>query len=194
VTEPIVSHGGHGLPFSKGLTAQSLSASGLSPPRAFELAREVERRLLADGTSEIDLAGLRELTGEVLLAAEGEGALRRWRGWSALDRLDPPLIVLVGGAAGVGKSTLASMLAARLGITRVIATDVIRQVLRSFFTAEAVPAVHASAFELDLEGSPSRPSSWAPAPPPSWSAPARSARRWWWRGCTPCRARSTRSC
>lgn len=152
MTEPIVSHGGHGLPFSKGLTAQSLSASGLSPPRAFELAREVERRLLADGTSEIDLAGLRELTGEVLLAAEGEGALRRWRGWSALDRLDPPLIVLVGGAAGVGKSTLASMLAARLGITRVIATDVIRQVLRSFFTAEAVPAVHASAFELDLEG------------------------------------------
>ena len=139
VAEPIVSHGGHGLPYSKGLTAQSLSASGLSPPRAFELAREVERRLLADGTTEIDLAGLRALTGEVLLAAEGEGALRRWRGWSGLDRLDPPLIVLIGGAAGVGKSTLASMLAARLGITRVIATDVIRQVLRSFFTAEAVP-------------------------------------------------------
>ena len=52
----------------------------------------------------------------------------------------------------MGKSTLASMLAGRLGITRVIATDVIRQVLRSFFTAEAVPAVHSSAFELDLEG------------------------------------------
>ncbi|MEK6228776.1 MAG: zeta toxin family protein [Actinomycetota bacterium] len=152
MADPIVSHGGHGLPYSKGLMAQSLSASGLSPPRAFELAREVERRLVADGTSEIDLAGLRALTGEVLLAAEGEGALRRWRGWSGLDRLDPPLIVLIGGAAGVGKSTLASMLAARLGITRVIATDVIRQVLRAFFTAEAVPSVHVSAFELDLEG------------------------------------------
>jgi 2-phosphoglycerate kinase len=152
VTEPIVSHGGHGLPYSKGLMAQSLSASGLSPPRAFELAREVEQRLVANEVDEIDLAGLRALTSEVLLAAEGEGALRRWRGWSELDRLDPPLVVMIGGAAGVGKSTLASMLAARLGITRVIATDVIRQVLRSFFTAEAVPGVHSSAFELDLDG------------------------------------------
>jgi 2-phosphoglycerate kinase len=39
------------------------------------------------------------------------------------------------------------MLAARLGITRVIPTDVIRQVLRAFFTHEAMPSVHHSAFE-----------------------------------------------
>src|SRR5919199_2194877 len=44
------------------------------------------------------------------------------------------------------------MLAHRLGITRVIATDVIRQVLRAFFTSEAMPTVHPSAFELSLEG------------------------------------------
>jgi 2-phosphoglycerate kinase len=61
------------------------------------------------------------------------------------------LIVTIGGAAGVGKSTLATMLANRLGITRVIATDVVRQVLRAFFTEEAMPVVHHSAFEVDLE-------------------------------------------
>ncbi len=59
---------------------------------------------------------------------------------------------MIGGAAGVGKSTLATMLAHRLGITRVIATDVIRQVLRAFFTHEAMPVVHHSAFEVDLDG------------------------------------------
>ena len=78
--------------------------------------------------------------------------MRRFRDWNRLDRLDRPLIVMVGGAAGVGKSTLATMLAHRLGITRVIATDVIRQVLRAFFTHEAMPVVHHSAFEVDLDG------------------------------------------
>jgi 2-phosphoglycerate kinase len=68
-------------------------------------------------------------------------------GWRRLDRLDRPLVVLIGGTTGVGKSTLATMLAARLGVNRVIATDVIRQVLRAFFTIEAMPTVHHSAFE-----------------------------------------------
>ena len=56
-------------------------------------------------------------------------------------------MVMIGGTTGVGKSTVATMLASRLGITRVIATDVIRQVLRAFFTHEAMPSVHRSAFE-----------------------------------------------
>jgi 2-phosphoglycerate kinase len=150
--ETIVVHRGHGLPYSKGLMAQALSATGLSPQRSFQLAREVERRLAERGEEAIDLAGLRALAEEVLLAAEGEDFVRRYRDWHRLDRLDRPLIVMIGGAAGVGKSTLATMLAHRLGITRVIPTDVIRQVLRAFFTREAMPTAHHSAFEVDLEG------------------------------------------
>ena len=151
--ETIVIHKGHGLPYSKGLMAQSLSASGLSLERSFELAREIERRLALRGDREIGIEGLDDLCLEVLRAAEGESAVRRYLGWRRLDRLDRPLVVLIGGTTGVGKSTLATMLAGRLGITRVIATDVIRQVLRAFFTAEAMPTVHHSAFDAGgLEG------------------------------------------
>jgi 2-phosphoglycerate kinase len=145
--ETIVVHKGHGLPYSKGLTAQALSATGLAPERAFELARIVERRLEELEAAEVDVAGLSALTEDVLLAEEGEAAVRRFRDWRRLDRLERPLVVMIGGTTGVGKSTLATMLAARLGITRVIATDVIRQVLRAFFTHEAMPSVHYSAFE-----------------------------------------------
>lgn len=145
--ETIVFHRGHGLPYSKGLMAQSLSATGLGLERAFELARIVESKLADRGEDEIDVAGLAYLTEEVLREAEGEAAVRRFRDWRRLDRLERPLVVLIGGTTGVGKSTLATMLAARLGITRLIATDVIRQVLRAFFTQEAMPTVHFSAFE-----------------------------------------------
>jgi 2-phosphoglycerate kinase len=145
--ETIVVHKGHGLPYSKGLMAQSISATGLSLERSFELARAVERRLSEHGPAEIDVAGLNAVCEEVLRAEEGEAAVRRYRGWRRLDRLERPLVVLLGGTTGVGKSTLATMLAARLGVNRVIATDVIRQVLRAFFTHEAMPTVHYSAFE-----------------------------------------------
>jgi 2-phosphoglycerate kinase len=151
--ETIVVHKGHGLPYSKGLMAQSLQASGLSPERSFELAREIERRLALRGDREVGVEGLDGLCLEVLRGEEGESAVRRYKGWRRLDRLERPLVVLIGGTTGVGKSTLATMLAARLGITRVIATDVIRQVLRAFFTHEAMPSVHSSAFEAGgLEG------------------------------------------
>ena len=145
--ETIVVHKGHGLPYSKGLMAQSLQASGLPPERSFELAREIERRLALRGDRHVGVDGLDQLCLEVLRAEEGESAVRRYKGWRRLDRLDRPLVVLIGGTTGVGKSTLATMLAARLGIRRVIATDVIRQVLRAFFTHEAMPSVHYSAFE-----------------------------------------------
>jgi 2-phosphoglycerate kinase len=146
--QTIVVNKGHGLPYSKGLMAQALSATALSEERSFEVARVIEARLVERGESEIDVEALHALVEEVLLAEEGETAAGRYRRWRRLDRLDRPLVVLIGGTTGVGKSTLAAMLAARLGVNRVIATDVIRQVLRAFFTHEAMPTVHGSAFEV----------------------------------------------
>jgi 2-phosphoglycerate kinase len=145
--ETIVFNREHGLPYSKGLMAQSLSASGLSLELSWRLARRVEERLEDWPRARIDVAELRELTEEVVREEVGEDAVRRFHDWQRLDRLDRPLIVLLAGTTGVGKSTLASLLAHRLGITRVIATDVIRQVLRAFFSHEFMPAVHYSAFE-----------------------------------------------
>ena len=105
----------HGLPYSKGLMAQSLSASGLAPDRAYELALIVERRLHERTGSGIAVADLNELVEEVLLEQVSEDAVRRFHEWQRLDRLDRPLIVLLAGSTGVGKSTLATMLAVSSG-------------------------------------------------------------------------------
>jgi len=143
--ETIVLKGEHGLPYSKGLMAQSLSASGLAPDRAYEAARVLESRL--DERTEIDVEDLRELAAAVVREQEGEEAAKRFLDWEGLDRLERPLIVMLGGAPGVGKSTLATLLAGRVGVTRVIATDAIRQVIRAFFSHDFMPVVHYSSFE-----------------------------------------------
>src|SRR3954468_3196875 len=116
--ETLVLKGEHGLPYSKGLMAQSLSAAGLAPDRAYELARAMEARLDQLGEPAIDVDALRQLAAAVLRDEEGEDAAQRFLAWEGLDRLDRPLIVLLGGTAGVGKSPLATILAGRVGISR----------------------------------------------------------------------------
>jgi 2-phosphoglycerate kinase len=68
----------------------------------------------------------------------------------SLRRLEQPLVVLVGGATGTGKSTVATEVAHRLGITRVTSTDVVRQTMRAFFSDEFMPSIHYSSFEAGL--------------------------------------------
>jgi 2-phosphoglycerate kinase len=53
----------------------------------------------------------------------------------------------VGGTTGVGKSTLATQIAHRLGITRVVSTDTVRQVMRAFFAPDLMPEIQYSSFE-----------------------------------------------
>ena len=65
----------------------------------------------------------------------------------ALERLEVPLLVLLGGATGTGKSTVATEVAHRLGITRVTSTDVVRQTMRAFFSREFMPSIHYSSFD-----------------------------------------------
>jgi 2-phosphoglycerate kinase len=64
-----------------------------------------------------------------------------------LERLELPLIVLIGGGTGTGKSSVATEIAYRLGITRVTSTDFIRQTMRAFFSQEFMPSIHYSSFE-----------------------------------------------
>jgi 2-phosphoglycerate kinase len=144
----VVVRSNYGLPYSKGLMAQSIMATGLPPERSFVLARLIEERLGERGGPEVSVDELRSLAVQVLMAEEGKAVTKRYDQWVRLGRLDRPLVVLVGGVTGVGKSTIATQLASRLGITRVVATDQVRQVVRAFFSHDFMPAVHHSSFDV----------------------------------------------
>lgn len=72
-----------------------------------------------------------------------------------LKELDMPLILLVGGATGTGKSTVASEVAYRLGITRVMSTDTIRQTMRELCSRKAMPSIYYSSFAAEPAAAPS---------------------------------------
>ena len=137
-------------PWSKGLMSRALAATGLTVTRAYELARRADADMAERGTDRLDLDRLAELASEVLGEAEGGRTMRRLRRLHALRQLDVPIILLVGGATGTGKSTIATEAAHRLGITRVTSTDFIRQTMRAFFSPAFMPSVHFSSFDAGL--------------------------------------------
>ena len=145
----VISDVEHALPYSKGLMASSIMATGLPPARAFQVAERIEERLHERGGSSITRAELSDLASEVLVDQVGQRYADSFAKWQVVNRIDRPLIILIGGATGVGKSTVATQLASRLGITRVIPTDAIREVMRSMFSEELMPTLHTSSFDAD---------------------------------------------
>jgi 2-phosphoglycerate kinase len=138
---------GPGLPYSKGRMAQTLMLSGFAAERAYQLALVIEREVASSGADEISSDQLHELVEGVLGREDTPAMLARYHGWHRLARLDRPLVLMMGGATGTGKSSLATEIAYRLGISRIVSTDAVRQVMRAAFAPELMPALHFSSFE-----------------------------------------------
>jgi 2-phosphoglycerate kinase len=141
---------GDEVPFSKGLMTRALTVTGLDPERASQIALRADRDLEERRVHSLDLERLAELAEEVIGEEETARTVRRLRGIDALQRLEEPLVLLVGGTTGTGKSTIATEVAHRLGVTRVTSTDFIRQTMRAFFSEEFMPSVHFSSFDARL--------------------------------------------
>lgn len=148
VSPPILVMGDKsGVPFSKGILSQSLEASGIEPNISHSLAMTIEKALLRRHDREVSRDELRDLTVKTLRKKYGPSFANRYLLWRRLKNPATPLIILLGGTAGTGKSTIAVELAHRLGITRVISTDSVREVMRIMFSPELMPTIHRSSFD-----------------------------------------------
>lgn len=128
--------------------ARTLAATGIPPERAYELARLVEVELVRERPEQtVTVSHVYDLAAQVLAEHEEAESVRNLRRYQALETLDVPLLILIGGTTGTGKSTITTEVAHRLGITRVTSTDLIRQTMRAFFSREFMPSIHVSSFE-----------------------------------------------
>ncbi len=143
-----VRDGKAGLPYSKGLMATSIMAAGLPPSRAYSVAEVIEQRLHRADRDSVTSRELREMAAAVLADQVGERYADNYRRWQRAKDRTVPLVVLIGGTTGVGKSTVATTLAAQLGIVRIVSTDAVREVMRGIFTKEMMPSIHASSYDV----------------------------------------------
>lgn len=58
-----------------------------------------------------------------------------------------PYVILIGSASGIGKSTISAELAKELGITHIMETDFIREIVRGIIGPDYAPALHKSSFD-----------------------------------------------
>ncbi len=138
---------GVSFPFSKGILAQSLMATGLNPANAHQIAREIEIHLLEENELVVSRDRLRQIVITALTVEAGEEVSRRYTLLRSIRRPEKPILILIGGVTGTGKSVLAAEIGYRLGITRVESSDSIRQVMRAMISKELLPALHSSTFD-----------------------------------------------
>lgn len=138
-----------GLPYSKGLMASQVMITGLSPFRSYQVAERIEDDLLEQGVTSVTSQELLAVAVRVLEEEAGDRYARNFVRWQEVTHLDVPLVVLIGGATGVGKSTIATQIATRLGIVRVIPSDAVREVMRGLFSRELMATLHTSSFDAD---------------------------------------------
>ena len=137
-------------PFSRGILAQTLAQAGAAPELAHQIASEVRAELLAEELFTVEEEEVLARVRDKLVKKDAivVGRLDKWR---ILRESTEPIVVLIGGATGVGTSTLAADVARRLNIQSVIGTDSIREVLRRAISPDLLPILHKSSYEIQRE-------------------------------------------
>lgn len=132
-------------PFSKGVLARSLTRAEMDPNKAYTFASMIEAHLKK---KKVDLITIDELVEVVSrhLKEEDPEVVEKYMLWRQIRQCKEPLIILIGGASGVGTSSIAFEVANRLGIRNMISTDMIREVMRKIVSRELLPSIYESSY------------------------------------------------
>ena len=144
----IIVHSDRGdSPFSVGILTRSLEACVIDRKPAFEVAQRVQEAIQKSGQSEIDPPALRRLIYQSLKENCSKEAANYYLSRRQLEISGKPLIILIGGATGTGKSTICSELAYRLDVVRTQSTDMMREIIRSYLAPHIMPTLGFSSFD-----------------------------------------------
>lgn len=134
-------------PFSSGALSRSLEGCAIERKCAADVARDVQRILKESGQKNIGTTELRRIIFRSLTQRCSPEAGERYLSWRQFRDSGMPLIVLIGGTTGAGKSTVTTNLAYRLDVVQTQSTDMMREIIRSCSAPHLVPTLGYSSFE-----------------------------------------------
>jgi len=137
----------HRSPFSVGILTRSLEACVVDRESAHEVARRVQQAVQESGEYEIDLPVLRRLIHQSLKRYSSIEAADNYLSRLQFENSGEPLIILVGGTTGTGKSTVSTELAYLLDVVRTQSTDIMREIIKCYLAPHVVPTLGYSSFE-----------------------------------------------
>lgn len=134
--------------FSRLEYQHGLETIGLTNEEAMDIMTTVYKHLVDRHIVKMTSRRLGKLTYRYLRQSSelGPAVAKRWLVWRDFINSGRPIIFLIGGTAGCGKSTVATMLASRLDIVRTQSTDMLREVMRIMMPKQLMPVLHTSSF------------------------------------------------
>ena len=125
-----------------------LEAIGLTSDEALSVVDELSIHLLRRNKPGVTSKYIAKITYRLLRKSEnlGKKVALRWLVWRDFIHSGRPLVFLIGGTAGSGKSTIATSVASRLEIARMQSTDMLREVMRTMIPKSAEPILHKSSY------------------------------------------------
>lgn len=133
-------------PFSREQHRRHLESSGLSYEDSTAVTTAIHNHLMKKGRPEIGSRHLGMLTYRYVHWSLGADTARRYLVLVDFLRGRRPLLLLVCGAPGCGKSAVATEIAHRLDIARTQSTDLLREVMRMMIPERLLPVLHSSSF------------------------------------------------
>ncbi|MCL4386496.1 MAG: zeta toxin family protein [Actinobacteria bacterium] len=135
-----------GLPFSKGILANSIAITGLDIIVSHRIALDIQEYLIKNKVTFIPLEELRALVFRFIKDKVNLEYAEKYLLWQSVGKLKKPIIILIGGSTGAGKSTVATIISNRLNISRVVSTDAIREIMRTSISDKLIRPLQGSSY------------------------------------------------
>jgi 2-phosphoglycerate kinase len=134
--------------FSPSRYRVDLETIGLNSEEALQIVDEVSAHLLRRNKPDVSSKYIAKTTYRVLRKSAdlGKKVAYRWLVWRDFIHSGRPIVFLIGGTAGCGKSTIATGIASKLEIARMQSTDMLREVMRTIISRENEPILHKSSY------------------------------------------------